>query len=255
MGGKKVIIRDVYIVPALRLPLFSLRLHRRIPSCGYHSDNKGAVIFFPTFSLEVDDDVDNSVTCRSLGRKAETFDYIQPRASTKSAAAGSAPRRSARLNPPPSKDGLAWTPVRSPPASLPRPAPRRSTRLKPKTVRFAPPPSPDAGGAGPAPSAPLSPPRSSPPVSVMPSSDPSNTIESLNESTESEFSEDKVDPPVPLRGRPKLQTARINQAALLAFCRNVATPPPDIRCCDTPNGSDSLQDLTSDKIYHLRITK
>ena len=148
MGGKKVIIRDVYHVPALCLPLFSLRLHRRVPGCGYHSDNKGAVIFFPTFSLAVDDEVDNYVTCRSLGRSAKTFDYIQPRASAKSAAAGSAPRRSARLNPPPSKDSLTWTPVRSQPVRpakdsaftpLPRPAPRRSTQLNPKTVQFTPP--------------------------------------------------------------------------------------------------------------------
>ena len=76
MGGKNVIIRDVYHVPALRLPLFSLRIHRRIPGCGYHSDNKGVLVFFPSFSLEVDDEVDNYVTCHSLGRFPKDFDYI-----------------------------------------------------------------------------------------------------------------------------------------------------------------------------------
>ena len=30
MGGKQIIIRDVYHVPDLRLPLFSLRVHRRV---------------------------------------------------------------------------------------------------------------------------------------------------------------------------------------------------------------------------------
>ena len=113
MGGKKIIIRDVYHVPALRLPLFSLRLHRRVPGCGYHSDNDGVFIFFPAFILAVDNEVDNYVTCRSIGRSAKTFDYIQPRASAKSAAAGLAPRRSARLNPSSSKNNLAWTPVKS----------------------------------------------------------------------------------------------------------------------------------------------
>ena len=66
MGGKNVIIRDVYHVPALRLPLFSLLIHRRIPGCGYHSDNEGVLIFFPSFGLEVDDKVDNYVTCHCL---------------------------------------------------------------------------------------------------------------------------------------------------------------------------------------------
>ena len=146
VGGKNVIICDVYHVPALRLPPFSLRIHRRIPGCGYHSDNKGVLIFFPSFSLEVDDEVDNYVTCQSLGRSIKDFDYIQPRASPKSAAAGSAPRRSPRLNPPPSEDSLAWSPVRSTPAAAP--APRRSTRLNPpapeggssRGVSFASPP-------------------------------------------------------------------------------------------------------------------
>ena len=156
MGVKHVIIRDVYHVPALRLPLFSLRIHRRIPGCGYHSDNEGVLIFFPSFSLEVDNKVDNYVTCHSLGRSNKDFDYIQPRASLKSAAAGSAPRQSPRLNPPPSKDNLAWSPVRSTPAEagLPQasvfdpllgnaggagpPAPHRSTRLNPPPINDGP---------------------------------------------------------------------------------------------------------------------
>ena len=131
----------------MRLPLFSLRIHRRILGCGYHSDNKGVLIFFPSFSLEVDDEVDNYVTCHSLGRSNKDFDYIQPRASLKSAAAGLAPGRSSRLNPPPSKDSLTWISVRpnpdeagppqgsafdplpGDPGGVGPPAPRGSTRL------------------------------------------------------------------------------------------------------------------------------
>ena len=57
MGGKNVIICDVNHVPALRLPLFSLRINHRIPRCGYHSDNEGVPICFPSFILEVDNKV------------------------------------------------------------------------------------------------------------------------------------------------------------------------------------------------------
>ena len=46
IGGKKVGIRNVYHVPDLCLPLFSLRVHRRVPGCGYHSDNDGMCFFF-----------------------------------------------------------------------------------------------------------------------------------------------------------------------------------------------------------------
>ena len=56
--------------------------------------------------------------------------------------------------------------------------------------------------------------------------------------------------PPPL-GCPKLQTARINWKALLLFCNNANVPPPNGCPCDTPNESDSLQELTSNKIYHL----
>ena len=41
MGRKKMIIHDVYHVQDLCLPLFGLRVHRRIPGCGYHSNKDG----------------------------------------------------------------------------------------------------------------------------------------------------------------------------------------------------------------------
>ena len=41
MGGKKMIIRNVYHVPEFCLPLFSLRAHRRVSGCGYHIENAG----------------------------------------------------------------------------------------------------------------------------------------------------------------------------------------------------------------------
>ena len=62
MGGKKIIIRDVYYVPDLRLPLFSLRVRRRVPGCGYHSNNDSVCCFFPTFQVDVDDEMYTYVT-------------------------------------------------------------------------------------------------------------------------------------------------------------------------------------------------
>ena len=73
----------------------------------------------------------------------------------------------------------------------------------------------------------------------------------LNVIIDSDDKGNKDDQSASLGGNPYLHTARINRDALLLFCNNANAPPPDVPCCDTPNGSDSLQDLTSDKIYHL----
>ena len=43
MGRKKMIIRNVYRILDLRPLLFRLRVHRRIPGCGYHSNNNGVL--------------------------------------------------------------------------------------------------------------------------------------------------------------------------------------------------------------------
>ena len=58
-------------------------------------------------------------------------------------------------------------------------------------------------------------------------------------------------PTAPTASKPTSQATRISKDAILLFFTKPATPPPDVRPCDTLNGSDSLQDLTSDKIYHL----
>ena len=103
----------------------------------------------------------------------------------------------------------------------------------PEESRLHPPPSSDAGGA------------------ASPSSDPLPDGATHDAPADSDDESDEDDHATPLRGCPKLQTARINRDALLLFCNDAKAPPPDVRCCDTPNESDSLQDLTSDKIYHL----
>ena len=86
MGGKKLIIREVYHILNLRLPLFSLRVHRRVPGCGYHSDNDSVCCFVPIFQLEVDNEIDMYVKCRPVTSSTKVFNYIQPYASTSSAA-------------------------------------------------------------------------------------------------------------------------------------------------------------------------
>ena len=102
MVGKKTIIRDVYHVPNIRLPLFSLYVHCRVPGCGYHSNNNCVFCFFLTFHMAVDDAVDTYVSCCSIGHKTtKVFDYIKPRSSAKSVTDGYVPRRSACLNTPP----------------------------------------------------------------------------------------------------------------------------------------------------------
>ena len=208
LGGKRVVIRDVYHVPGLRLPLFSLRTHRRTQGCGFHSDNDGAFVFFPKFSLAVDDEIDSYVACRSLGRSVTEFDYIQPRASAGSAAAAPALRRSPRLHPP------------SPPVPTPSPAPPAAARE----------------------------------TATVPDDEESDGDVELDPNVpeaDTELDAAATAPVARTPRCPKLQTARINQEALRQFGVDPDAPPPDVRPCDTPNGSDSLQDLTPDKIYHL----
>ena len=58
-------------------------------------------------------------------------------------------------------------------------------------------------------------------------------------------------PTAPPDPKPTSQATKISKDSILLFSTNPATPPPDVRLCETPNGSDSLQDITSNKIYHL----
>ena len=55
----------------------------------------------------------------------------------------------------------------------------------------------------------------------------------------------------PADPQPAGPRTRISTEALLLFSTDPNAPPPDVRPCNTPNGSKSLQDLTSEKIYHL----
>ena len=49
LGGNRLVIRNIYHVPALRLPLFSLCCHCHIQGCGFHGNKDNFGVFFPTF--------------------------------------------------------------------------------------------------------------------------------------------------------------------------------------------------------------
>lgn len=108
MGGKRVLLRNVFLVEGLRVPLFSLRVHRRLPGCGHEANNDGFFVRFPDFELPVNDEIDSYLEYQSVETSDdEILDYIEPTASElselrlaasqASAAAASGPRRSERL--------------------------------------------------------------------------------------------------------------------------------------------------------------
>lgn len=79
LNSKKILIRNVYHVPTLKAPLYSLGTHRRLPGCGFVGTNDSFQIMFPKFSLTVHDGADSYLEYSPLGKKNKsTFDYIEP---------------------------------------------------------------------------------------------------------------------------------------------------------------------------------
>ena len=81
LNGKVVKTRNCLHIPALRGPLYFLRAHRMHPGCGVFLSYKvGSFLFFPTFTLQIDDSHDNLVSYQALGLSYNgPIDYIQPR--------------------------------------------------------------------------------------------------------------------------------------------------------------------------------
>ena len=83
LNGHAVLIRNVLHVPALQLPLYSLRAHLKQRGCGFLGDNSlgGMFVYFPSFILSVDTSRDCHLQFRSLGAAASLRDvkYGQPR--------------------------------------------------------------------------------------------------------------------------------------------------------------------------------
>ena len=80
LNGQLVKIRNVLHVPSLRIPLYSLRAHRKIPGCGFIGDDN-FLVWFPNFVLEVDASVDSHLDFSLPDSDIITPDYEQPRAS------------------------------------------------------------------------------------------------------------------------------------------------------------------------------
>jgi len=72
MGQHTVILTNVLHVPSLRMPLYSIRAHRRSLGCSFLADNNGMYLSFPDFFLPVDDRQDCLIHCS----KATLNDHV-----------------------------------------------------------------------------------------------------------------------------------------------------------------------------------
>jgi hypothetical protein len=82
LNGQRILICHVLHVPALRVPLYSLRAHLRQQGCGFvGSHDTGMHVYFPGLVLSVDTSTDCHLTYKPLGKSAplSTLHYVQPR--------------------------------------------------------------------------------------------------------------------------------------------------------------------------------
>ncbi len=105
LNGKRLLIRDVLHVPALRIPLYSLWAHLHQRGDGFvGSFDMGMHVYFPGVVLSVDMSTDCHFSYEPLGKSAplSSLHYVQPRcAPVHYPAEGSAFRAGAALASPP----------------------------------------------------------------------------------------------------------------------------------------------------------
>jgi len=106
LNGKIILVRDALHVSALSAPLYLLRQHHRMPGCGFFSHHdSGAFLFFPHFTLKIDDTEDCILNFKPIGKTPTSpIDYAQPQDTGIHAAA-----RTANLNPPDDSDTTSLT--------------------------------------------------------------------------------------------------------------------------------------------------
>jgi len=220
--GHVVGVRNVLHVPALRIPLYSLRVHRSMKGCGFIGDNDTYHVYFPSFVATVDDSIDSYVKYAPLGPSSTLpFEYRQPRHSSSSTVVSS-PCPSG-VPPPSSTSEDTTSMVHVIPSydqdfpPLPPPPPK-SVSWRP-TLTMGPSPRPTS--TPPAPTSRLKP--SSYPNPLDTSEAPTSTS----------------------------TVRRITKSSLMAFLPLNCEAPPAIRPCDTPNGSDTARHFTADQIYKL----
>ncbi len=81
LNGQRILIRHVLHVPALWVPLYSLRAHLCQRGCGFvGSHDTGMHVYFPGLVLSVDTSTDCHLTYKPLGKSAplSTLHYVQP---------------------------------------------------------------------------------------------------------------------------------------------------------------------------------
>ena len=82
LNGQRLLIRNVLHVPALRVPLYSLRAHICHRGCGFvGSYNTGMHVYFPRVVLSVDTSTGCHLSYEPLSKSAplSTLHYVQPR--------------------------------------------------------------------------------------------------------------------------------------------------------------------------------
>lgn len=275
MGGRRVLLRNVYYVPDIRIPLFSLQVHRRRPGCGHHADNKGFIVTFPDFDVTVNDEVDSHISFRSVstGVDVSELDYVEPTASERrrlGSITGSAVRRSRRLRAKLAKEN-GWDRVVSGDFDGEfDELDQEDEELDANGVTFHSPP------AAPTP-APVGDPGSSAVPDALPAGETSPevapVVEDVDESAEvlkTELVEDVDDSAEVLETESETKPGEVDPTAageneddddsegdcitpklLLAFHSDPSAPAPPVRSCDTPNTSDSRAELTPDIVFRL----
>jgi len=81
LNGQCLLVRNVLHVPALRVPLYSLRAHLRQRGCGFvGSFDTGIHVYFPGVVLSVDMSTDCHLSYEPLGKSAplSSLHYVQP---------------------------------------------------------------------------------------------------------------------------------------------------------------------------------
>jgi hypothetical protein len=82
LNGQRLLNRNVLHVPALRVPLYSLRAHIRHRGCGFVGSYDTCMhVYFPGVVLSVDTLTDCHLSYEPLGRSAplSTLHHVQPR--------------------------------------------------------------------------------------------------------------------------------------------------------------------------------
>ena len=79
--GKTILPYDALHIPALHVPLYSLRKHRKQPGCGFYSSyNDGSYLFFTYFILQLEYSHDDIVSYRPMVQSHQgPIDYIDPK--------------------------------------------------------------------------------------------------------------------------------------------------------------------------------